>query len=283
VLTAIVTPFGDDGGIDLGALDALLDRQLEAGVRGIVAAGTTGEGSSLLDEERQVLFDHVLGRVDGRAMVVGGAGTNSLHGTVRLLRMARDCGLDAALVVTPYYVKPTPDGLIRFYEECTRPIPIIVYNVPSRTGCDLRPATLARIARDPLVAGVKEATGEVTRAIEIRREAGDRLAVLSGDDATFLPLLACGGSGIIATSANVDPAGMVAIWDTWKAGDPALALEAHTRLMPLYRAMFVETNPGPVKHALARMGLISPVIRPPLAMPGPESAAAIDRAIAAYL
>jgi 4-hydroxy-tetrahydrodipicolinate synthase len=284
VLTAIVTPFKDDSALDLPALDAVIDRQLEAGVHGIVAAGTTGEGSSLLDDERRTLFERVVERVDGRALVVGGAGTNSLHSTVRYLHMVKECGMDAALVVTPYYNKPTPDGLAAYYSELMRQveIPLVVYNVPSRTACDLKPEVLARFVDDPLAAAIKDATADMARVIEMHRDMGDRISILSGDDFTFLPLLACGGSGVIATSANVDPAGMLAVYDAWKAGDAARALEAQASLMSLYRSMFVETNPGPVKHALARMGLIRPVIRPPLSMPGPDSASRIDAAIARY-
>lgn len=285
VHTAIVTPFTTEGGIDFPALDALIDRQLEAGVSGIVAAGTTGEGSSLLDDERRALFEHVLRRVDGKAAVTGGAGTNSLHGTVRYLHMARECGLDAALVVTPYYNKPTPDGLVHYYSECMRQveIPLVIYNVPSRTACDLKPSTLARLASNPLAAAIKEATADMARVVEIHRDMGDKISIMSGDDFTFLPLLACGGHGVIATSANVDPKGMVAVYEAWKSNDHEKALETHASLMALYRAMFVETNPGPVKYALSRMGLIKPVIRPPLVLPEGESAKKIDEAIAGYL
>jgi 4-hydroxy-tetrahydrodipicolinate synthase len=285
VLTAIVTPFTDEGELDLEAVDRLVERQLDAGVHGIVVAGTTGEGSSLLDDERRVLFERVVARVDGQAAVVGGAGTNSLHSTVRYLHMAKDAGMDAALVVTPYYVKPTPDGLVGYYAECIRQvqIPVVVYNVPSRTACDLVPATLARIAAEPLAVAVKEATGDMARVIELHRDLGRRISILSGDDATFLPLLACGGDGIIATSANVDPSTMVAVYETWKAGNFDKALELQASLMGLYRAMFVESNPGPVKHALSRMHLVRPVIRPPLAMPTRESQARIDAAITRYL
>lgn len=285
VLTAIVTPFTDDSRLDLDALDRLVDRQLEAGIHGIVAAGTTGEGSSLLDDERRTLFERVLKRVDGRALVIGGAGTNSLHSTVQYLHMAKDLGLDGALVVTPYYNRPTPDGLAGYYDELMRKvdIPLVLYNVPSRTACDLNPGILSRIAPNPLAVAVKEATADMARVIELHRDLGDQLSILSGDDFTFLPLLACGGSGVIATSANVDPAGMLSVHDAWTSGDHAGALEAQASLMALYRAMFVETNPGPVKHALSRMGLIRPVIRPPLAMPTRQSAARIDGAIARYL
>jgi 4-hydroxy-tetrahydrodipicolinate synthase len=285
VLTAIVTPFTDDSRLDLDALDRLVDRQLEAGIHGIVAAGTTGEGSSLLDDERRTLFEHVLERVDGRALVIGGAGTNSLHSTVQYLHLARDVGLDGALVVTPYYNKPTADGLVDYFDELMRKvdIPLVLYNVPSRTACDLRPEILSRIAPNPLAAAIKEATADMARVIELHRDLGTQISILSGDDFTFLPLLACGGSGIIATSANVDPAGMLSVYNAWTSGDTARALEAQASLMALYRAMFVETNPGPVKHALSRMGLIRPVIRPPLAMPTKQSAARIDGAISRYL
>jgi 4-hydroxy-tetrahydrodipicolinate synthase len=284
VHTAIVTPFSQEGGIDFPALDALIERQLEAGVNGIVAAGTTGEGSSLLDDERRALFEHVLRRVDGKAAVTGGAGTNSLHSTVRYLHMAKEAGCDAALVVTPYYNKPTPDGLVTYYKDLMRQvsIPLVLYNVPSRTACDLTPSTLSRIADEPNAAAIKEATADMARVVEIHRDLGPKISIMSGDDFTFLALLACGGSGVIATSANVDPAGMVSVYESWKSGDPSKALEAQASLMALYRAMFVETNPGPVKYALSKMGLIEPVIRPPLVLPEGAGAQKIDEAIARY-
>ncbi len=281
VLTAIVTPFTHEGALDLSALDRLVDRQIAAGVSGIVVAGTTGEGSSLTDEERETLFTRVISRVEGRVLVIGGAGTNSMASTLRNLHVTRESGCDAALVVTPYYNKPTPDGLVHFYQECMKKvqIPLVVYNVPSRTACDIKPPTLARLAGNPMVIAVKEATGDMARAIEIHRDMGDKLAILSGDDPTFLPILVCGGSGIIATTANVDPEGMVGVYRAFMAGDLAKALEMQAGLMELYRIMFIESNPGPVKHALARMGLIKPVIRLPLAMPTKESAGRIDEVL----
>ncbi len=282
VLTAIVTPFASDGGLDLPALDVLVDRQIAAGISGIVVAGTTGEAPVLTEEEKRTIFVRVRDRVKGRGLVIGGAGTNSLESSVRNMRLVAECGLDAALVVTPYYNKPTPEGLARYFEKLmeTVDLPVIAYNVPSRTACDMRPETLARLAKNPRLVGVKEATGDMARAAEIHALLGGRLSLLSGDDATFLPMLACGGSGLIATSANVDPSGMVAIHSAWVRGDGAAALSAHERLLGLYRAMFVETNPGPAKYALARMGLIQPVIRAPLVLPEGASASRIDECLA---
>lgn len=281
VFTAIVTPFTHDGKLDVEALDRIIERQLDARIHGIVAAGTTGEGSSLSDDERETLFRHVVEKVDGRAAVVGGAGTNNLPSTLKYLGMCKECGLDAALVVTPYYNKPTADGLVHYYQECMKrvQIPLILYNVPSRTACDLDPAILARLAGNPLAAAIKEATGDMARVVEIHRDMGRKISILSGDDPTFLALMACGGSGIVATTANVDPAGMVGVYDAWKSGDTAEALKRQASMMDLYRTMFVETNPGPAKHALARMGIIKPVIRPPLSMPSKGSAGLIDEVL----
>ena len=278
VLTAVVTPFSADGGLDLAAMDGLVERQMSAGVRGIVVAGTTGESPALSEDEKRTLFLRVKVQVRGRGLVIGGAGTNNLESSTRNVRLVQECGLDAALVVTPYYNKPTPEGLARYYERIMSSVdlPLIAYNVPSRTGCDLKPETLSRLAADPRLVGVKEATGDMARAAEIHAGLGDRISLLSGDDATFLPLLACGGRGVISTSSNVDPAGMVAIHAAWARGDRSGALAAHERLLGLFRAMFIETNPGPVKYALARMGLASPVIRPPLVLPEGASAGRID-------
>jgi 4-hydroxy-tetrahydrodipicolinate synthase len=281
VLTAIVTPFTQEGGLDLSALDRIVERQIEAGISGIVAAGTTGEGSSLSDEEREMLFLRVRDRVAGRALVIGGAGTNSLTSTLKYLEMVKECKLDAALVVTPYYNKPTPEGLVDFYSRCMRKVdvPLVLYNVPSRTACDLTPAVLAKLAGNHLLVGIKEATGDMGRAVEIHRDMGNKLSMLSGDDPTFLAMLACGGSGIVATTAHVDPEGMVGVFKAWRDGNEKKALYLQSGLMELYRTMFIESNPGPVKHALARMGLIKPVIRSPLVMPGRTASSRIDEVL----
>jgi len=284
VMTALVTPFAaGGGGPDLAALDRLVERQCAAGVGGIVVCATTGEGGALAREERRAVIERCVARAAGRCRVIAGTGTNATPATVELTRMAGELGCDGALVVTPYYNRPTQAGLLaHFAEVCAAsPVPVVLYNVPSRTGVDLLPETVAAAAAHPRCAGIKEATGNMVRALEIRRRAGAGFALLSGDDATFLPFLACGGDGIISTTSNVAPGKVVEVWRRWRAGDAAGAREAHDALLDLYAAMFVESNPGPVKHALARMGLIAPEIRLPLVLPDPggKNAAAIDAAL----
>jgi 4-hydroxy-tetrahydrodipicolinate synthase len=276
VLTALITPFKAGGEVDMAALGRLVARQVEAGVSGLVVCATTGEGSSLTAGERREIITFCIREAGKACLIVAGTGTNSLPPTVENTKAAQDLGCDAALVVTPYYNRPTPDGLVRYYAQLLdrTAIPVILYNVPSRTAVDMTPATVARIASHERCAGIKEASGNVVRVLELRRRTKEGFSILSGDDATFFPLLACGGDGIICTSSNVDPAGVVALHRAWAEGSLAGARDIHASLLDLYAAMFVETNPGPAKFALAAMGLIEPSIRPPLVLPDPESPAA---------
>jgi len=284
VYTALVTPFrsgGDD--VDMASLGKLLQRQMEAGVDGVALCATTGEGSSLTLRERKEILTFALKETQGRCAVIAGTGTNSLASTLEQTRLARDVGCRGALIVTPYYNKPTPEGLYRYYMQIFEQvdIPVILYNVPSRTAVDMLPDTVARVAGHPRCAGIKEATGNMVRVLEIRMKTGDDFSILSGDDFTFLPLLACGGDGIICTSSNVIPGEMVRLHEAWKRGDLVETRRLHASYLDVYRAMFVETNPGPAKYALSRMGLIEPFIRPPLAFPDGKgsSAAAVETAL----
>jgi 4-hydroxy-tetrahydrodipicolinate synthase len=283
VYTALVTPFTQSGDVDMASLGKLLMRQMEAGVDGVALCATTGEGSALTLQERKEILTFALGETQGQCAVIAGTGTNSLASTLEQTRLARDLGCRGALIVTPYYNKPTPEGLVRYYMQIFEQvdIPVVLYNVPSRTAVDMLPDTVARLAGHPRCAGIKEATGNMVRVLEIRMKTGEGFSILSGDDLTFLPFLACGGDGIICTSSNVIPGEMVRLYGAWIAGEIENARRLHASQLDMYRAMFVETNPGPAKWALNRMGLIEPVVRPPLAMPDGESAgaAAIEKAL----
>jgi 4-hydroxy-tetrahydrodipicolinate synthase len=281
VLTALVTPM-DGEKLDLRAFEAHVAWQVESGVDGLVVAGTTGEAPTLTAEERRDLLGLALGIAKGRIPVVMGVGSYDTRTTLDQAEVAERDGADALLVVTPYYNRPTQEGLIRHYEivlDAAR-IPVLAYNVPARTGVDLLPATVARLVKGERFAGIKEATGNMDRALELGPILGPDRSLLSGDDTTWLPFLACGGHGIISVTSNVAPQQTVALQRAWDAGHPAEALDLARRIQPLSRTLFVETNPGPVKAALVAMGRIRQGIRAPLAWPAPQSEIRIRRALA---
>lgn len=282
VLTALVTPMRD-GAIDLGALRELVEWQLECGVEGFVPCATTGESPTLEPEERAAVIRTVAEVAKGRAPVIAGAGTNSTKGTIALSRLALEAGADGVLLTCPYYNKPTQAGLEAHFRAVLAEIdaPVVIYNIPGRTGVDLQTPTFARLAEHPRIAGIKEATGSVVRAAEIVRRVEPRVAVLAGDDALFLPVLAVGGAGIISASACVAPREMVAVMRHWRAGEVEAARAAYLGLLDLFDALFVETNPAPAKAALHLMGRIAPEIRLPLVWPSPAAIARVRGALAA--
>jgi 4-hydroxy-tetrahydrodipicolinate synthase len=268
VCTALATPM-DGEKLDIVAFEKLVAWQLECGVQGLVVAGTTGEAPTLSTEERKLLLGAAVRLAKGKAPVVMGVGTNSTRSTVEQAETAAKDGADALLVVTPYYNKPTADGLVRHFQavlDAAR-VPVLAYNVPSRTGVDLLPASLARLAEHPRFAGVKEATGNMDRALEVGAVLKPGQVMLSGDDNTYLPFLACGGHGVISVASNVAPREMVALQRAWDEGRGGEALRLMRKLHPLCRALFLETNPGPVKAALALLGRASVGIRSPMAWP----------------
>lgn len=264
-ITALVTPLRN-GGLDEEALRRLVDEQIAAGIDGLVPVGTTGESPTLSFEEHIRVIKVVVEQARKRVPVIAGTGANATREAIELSRAAREVGADGMLQVTPYYNKPTQDGLYRHFKAIVdeAPLPTVVYNVPGRTGCDLLPETVERLCDIPLIVGVKEATGSAQRAAQIIARVGDRLAVLSGDDATAFPLYALGGKGVISVVSNVAPADMSAMWDAAAAGDWARARALHYKLFPLSEGLFIEANPIPVKAALAMMGRIADEIRPPL-------------------
>jgi 4-hydroxy-tetrahydrodipicolinate synthase len=265
VITALVTPFRDDA-VDEEALRRLVDDQIRAGIDGFVPVGTTGESPTVTVEEHIRIIKIVVEETRKRVPVIAGTGANSTREAIELTREARAVGADGTLQVTPYYNRPTQDGLFRHFKAVAEavPLPMVVYNVPTRTACDLLPDTVARLCEIPQVVGIKEATGSAQRAAQIISRVGDRLVVLSGDDATAFPLYTLGAQGCISVVSNVAPADMAAMWDAAAAGEWKKARVLHYRLFALHEGLFIEANPIPVKAALAMMGKISEEIRPPL-------------------
>jgi 4-hydroxy-tetrahydrodipicolinate synthase len=265
VITALVTPLRGDA-VDEEALRRLCDEQIAGGVDGLVPVGTTGESPTLTNEEHLRVIQLVVEATKKRVPVIAGTGSNSTRETIEMSVAARKVGADGLLLVTPYYNRPGQEHLYRHFKAVVEaaPLPSVLYNVPGRTACDLLPETIARLAELPQVVAVKEATGSVLRASQILSRTGDRITVLSGDDATAFPLFALGARGVISVVSNVAPKQMSAMWDAAAAGDWNKARELHYRLLPLGEGLFVEANPIPVKTALAMMGRIAEEIRPPL-------------------
>lgn len=260
---ALVTPF-KNGEVDAGKLEELVEYHIEAGTQGLVPCGTTGESATLSHKEHELVISTVVRRADGRVPVLAGTGSNSTSEAIRLTRYAYDIGADGALLITPYYNKPTQQGLKAHFEAVAREteLPIVLYNVPGRTGVNMLPPTVIELAKLPNIVGIKEASGSIDQAVEILREA--EIALLSGDDSLTLPLMAIGAKGVISVAANVFPTLMVDLVDLAAAGDYPRARELHYRLFPLFKGLFVETNPIPVKAALAMQGRISTEIRLPM-------------------
>jgi 4-hydroxy-tetrahydrodipicolinate synthase len=264
-ITALVTPFRGDA-VDEEALRRLVEEQIAAGIDGLVPVGTTGESPTLTSEEHIQVIQIVVEAAKKRVPVIAGTGSNSTREAIELSLAAKQVGADGLLLVTPYYNRPGQDHLYNHFKavvEAAR-LPSILYNVPGRTACDLLPETIARLAELPEVVGVKEATASALRASQIMARVGDRLKLLSGDDATAFVLYALGGRGVISVVSNVAPALMSAMWDAAAAGKWNEARQLHYRLLPLGEGLFVEANPIPVKAALAMMGKIADEIRPPL-------------------
>ncbi len=264
-LTAIVTPFRD-GVVDFEALDKLVEWQIESGIDGIVAVGTTGESATLDVEEHVAVISRVVKVARGRVPVVAGAGGNATAEALNLTRASERAGANALLHVTPYYNKPTQEGLFRHYEAIAKAtaLPIILYNVPGRTACDLLPDTVVRLAEFDNIIGIKEASGNVVRATEILSRLGSRLTLLSGDDATAFPFYAVGARGVISVVSNVAPKQMAQMWDAVAAGDWNRARQLHFTLHTLNQLLFIESNPMPVKAALALEGRCTNEMRLPL-------------------
>lgn len=271
--TALITPFTADGALDEAAVRRLARRQINAGIHFLVPCGTTGEVPTLSESERRRVVDLVLDEAAGAVPVLAGAGGYDTREVVHTAKQMKAAGAQGLLSVTPYYNKPTPEGLYQHYAAIAEAtdLPIIVYNVPGRTGCNVDAATLARLATIPTVVGVKEASGNVQQMAEILRAVPDDFLVLSGDDALTVPLMAIGGRGIISVASNEIPAEMVQMTEAAAAGDFRTARLLHQRLLPLLVGNFIESNPGPVKFVMAAMGLCELSFRLPMVAPRPAS------------
>lgn len=265
VFTALVTPFRDDQ-IDEAALQELVELQIVAGVDGLVPCGSTGESATLSHAEHRRVVEVVVAAARGRVPVLAGTGSNATAEAIELTQHAKEAGADGALLISPYYNKPTQDGIVAHYEHIGREtrFPLVVYNIPGRTASNIAPATMGRLADIDQVVGVKEACGDLEQMSLAIAACPDSFVFLSGDDALTLPLLSVGGHGVISTVSNVAPAEMVALVRAFRAGDLPRAQEMHYRLLPLIQAIFCETNPIPVKAALTLRGLIRDEIRLPL-------------------
>ncbi len=264
-LTALVTPFRD-GKVDEKALRRHVDWQIESGVDGLVPCGTTGESPTLSYEEHVRVVAITVEQTAGRVPVVAGSGSNSTEEALMLTRKVKEEGATASLMITPYYNKPVQEGLYRHFAKVADEVglPIFVYNIPGRTAVNVLPETMARLARHPAIIGMKDAVGNLQQSAETLKLVPPEFIALSGDDAMTLPLMAIGGRGVISTTSNVAPREMVELVRSFLAGDAARARELHYRLLPLFTTLFVETNPIPVKAALAMMGRIGGEIRLPM-------------------
>ena len=263
--SALVTPF-KNGEFDEESYRNLIEWQIEQGINGLVPVGTTGESATLSHEEHRQVVKTCVEAVKKRVSVIAGAGSNCTKESLELVEFAKEVGADAALLVTPYYNKPTQEGLYQHYKTIAEKtgFPLVPYNVPGRTSVNLLPKTVARLAEIKNIVAIKEASGSLKQISEIISLCGDKITVLSGDDFTCLPTLSIGGKGVISVASNVAPKEMASLCDSFFEGNLKKAQELHFKLFPLFQAMFLETNPIPVKTALGLMGKIEPELRLPL-------------------
>ncbi len=283
-IVAIVTPFRN-GQVDEGALRKLIEFQIESGTHGIVPCGTTGESPTLTHEEHEYVIELTVKAVKKRVPVIAGTGSNSTDEAIRLTRFAEKVGADAVLSVVPYYNKPTQEGLYLHFKQIASEvnIPIILYNIPGRSGVNMTPETIARLAKDcKNIVGVKEATGSLQQASKILYLCGMDFVLLSGEDAINFPLLAVGGKGFITVTANVAPKDVAELYNTFMRGEFSQSRELHYKLLPLNEAMFIETNPIPVKAALSIMGKIRGEFRLPLCPMAPANYEKLKTALKEY-
>jgi 4-hydroxy-tetrahydrodipicolinate synthase len=282
-LTALVTPFRG-GAVDTRALGKLVEAQIVGGTHGLVPCGSTGESATLTHEEHLEIVRHVVRVAHGRVPVIAGTGSNSTAEAVRLTRGAEEAGADGALLISPYYNRPTQEGIYRHYAavaEATK-LPLIVYNIPVRTASNITPETIARLARIPNVVGVKEASGSLAQVIEVIAAAGPDFAVYSGDDILTLPIMAAGGKGAISVGANLLPREFAGFCDALLADDLEGGRRAMAHLLPLIRAMGLEVNPIPVKTAFALMGRCADEFRLPLTQATTATRAALEPVLREY-
>ncbi len=262
---ALVTPFRDNR-VDVEKLKELVEFHIKKGISGIVPCGTTGESPTLSYEEHRLVIETVFKAVNGRIKVIAGTGSNNTNEAIELTRFAKKVGADGCLVITPYYNKPTQNGLYLHFKKIaeTVDIPVVMYNVPGRTGINMLPSTVAKLSKIKNIIGLKEASGNITQISQIVRECKDEFDLLSGDDAMTFPILAVGGKGVISVAANIAPVEVAELVETFNKGDINKSRKMHLKMLPLFTAMFYETNPIPVKTSMNLMGMISDEIRLPL-------------------
>lgn len=268
-IVAVVTPFAD-GGIDEASYTSLVEDLIAKGIRGIVPCGTTGESATLSHEEHERLIDLTVDVVGRRVKVIAGTGSNSTDEAIRLTRHAKKAGADGALLITPYYNKPTQKGLYEHYKAVAAAcdIPQILYNVPGRTGVNMAAETVVELSKIDVIVGIKEASGDLVKCSQIVRDTPDDFCVLSGEDALNYPILCVGGTGAISVTANILPDRVSALCDAWERKDTSQALSIHLDLLEINQALFIETNPIPVKTALAMMGKVREEFKLPLCTMG---------------
>jgi 4-hydroxy-tetrahydrodipicolinate synthase len=282
-ITALVTPF-KDGKVDEAALRELIEFQIANGIDGLVPCGTTGESPTLSHDEHDRVIEITIDAAKKRVPVIAGTGSNSTTEALRLTRHAYEAGADGALIACPYYNKPTQEGLYRHYQLIAKsvPLPIIPYNIPGRTGVNMSPELMARLAEIDNIVGVKEASGSLKQMNDVLDLCGPEFDVLSGDDGFTLPLMAIGGKGVISVASNIVPADMAAMVDAAEAGDFAAARALHAKMSPLFDVLFIEVNPIPVKAALALMGRIACEYRLPLCPMAPANHEKLKAALTRY-
>lgn len=285
-IVAIVTPFKPrrPQQLDLKALGALIEDQIAHGTSGIVPCGTTGESATLTHDEHHRVIEFTVKTARGRLPVIAGTGSNSTAEAIALTRHAKQVGADAALLICPYYNRPTQEGLFLHFAAVARAvkIPIVLYNIPSRTGVNLLPPTVARLMEFNNIIGIKESSGSLAQVTDLARLCGDRLCILSGDDPLTLPMLAIGARGVISVAANIVPGDVSEMIRLAEKGDLAGARRLHLKLAPLVDALFIETNPAPVKTALGLLGRCAPEVRLPLCALQPASREKLAQALRAY-
>jgi 4-hydroxy-tetrahydrodipicolinate synthase len=281
VYTALITPFTRDLRIDEEALRRLVDQQISAGVDGLVPMGTTGESPTVTHEENIEVIRIVVEEAAGRVPVIAGTGSNSTAEAVDMTVRARDLGADATLQVAPYYNKPSQEGFFRHFRTVAEKggLPVLVYNIPGRTAKNIESATLVRLSRVPGIVGVKEASGDLAQVMEIISGTDENFSVLSGDDNITLPMMSLGGHGVVSVASNLVPARMKELVSLAAAGKGEEARKLHYELMPLFKAMFLDTNPIPVKHAYGLMHHLEASYRLPLCEPSEETAEAIAQVL----
>lgn len=262
---ALVTPFKNNR-VDVEKLKELVEFHIKKETSGIVPCGTTGESPTLSHEEHRVVIETVVKAVNGRIKVIAGTGSNNTNEAIELTQFAKKVGADGCLIITPYYNKPTQNGLYLHFKKIaeTVDIPIVMYNVPGRTGINMLPSTAAKLSKIKNIIGLKEASGNITQISQIVRECVEEFDVLSGDDAMTFPILAVGGKGVISVAANIAPAAVAELVEAFNKGDINKSRKMHLKMLPLFEAMFYETNPIPVKTSMNLMGMISEEIRLPL-------------------